>query len=269
MKQNLQDKIVVLTGASSGIGREMTKIFVQKYGAKVVGIGRNTQKLQSLQEELGEKFSYRAFDVSERNEWLAFAENLRLEKITPTLLINNAGVFPTFSRVEDTDAETLEKVLKTNFLSAVYGVDALKELIAKEGGIVNICSSAALCTVVGTSSYSASKAAMKAYTEALMLEEKDRYVGLIFPGTTATELFRNDEKTKNSALQIIAMSPKKMAKKIVKKIVKKRKRAIVGWDAKAMNWTAKLAPVWGLRLICKVMELSKSKVFKDVFKTEK
>ena len=107
---------------------------------------------------------------------------------------------------------------------------------------------------------------MKSYTEALALEERERYVGLIFPGTTSTELFRNDENTKNSALDLVAMSATKMARKILKKIDKKRKRAVVGWDAKAMNFTAKLAPVWGLRVICWVMRASKSKVFERVVK---
>ena len=139
-------------------------------------------------------------------------------------------------------------------------------LLGDKGGIVNICSSGALCTVMGTSAYSASKAAMKSYTEALALEERERYVGLIFPGTTSTELFRNDENTKNSALDLVAMSATKMARKILKKIDKKRKRAVVGWDAKAMNFTAKLAPVWGLRVICWVMRASKSKVFERVVK---
>ena len=265
MRMNLQGKTVILTGASSGIGREMAKLLALKHGASVLGIGRNIQRLQSLKEELGESFSYRAFDVSVRSEWLAFAKDLKNEGIEPALLINNAGMFPTFTKAQKLPTETLEKVLKTNFLSAVYAVEGLKELLGESGAIVNICSSAALCTVVGTSAYSASKSAMKAYTEALMLEEKGRYVGLIFPGTTATDLFRGDKKTENSGLQIIATSPQKMAKKIVKRIVKRRKRSIIGWDAKAMNLTAKLAPVWGLRLICWVMRISKSKVFEDVF----
>ena len=65
---------------------------------------------------------------------------------------------------------------------------------------------------------------------------------------------------------LVAMSAEKMSKKILKKIDKKRKRAVVGLDAKAMNLLAKLAPVWGLSLIAWVMKSSKSKVFDRVFK---
>ena len=161
--------------------------------------------------------------------------------------------------------------MQTNFYSVVYGTKALSPILKGDGkdraGIVNICSSGALCTVVGTSAYSASKAAVKAYTESLQLEEKGKkYVAVFYPGTTATELFRNDENTKNSALDLVAMSAEKMSRKILRKIDKKRKRAVVGFDAKTMNLLAKLAPVWGLNLIAWVMKTSKSKVFERVFK---
>lgn len=268
MKNYLLNKTVVLTGASSGIGKEMSKILVRTYGAKVIGVGRNEEKLLALKAELGEKFSHYAFDVSNKENWQNFAKNLQTAGVCPDLLINNAGAFPQFTRFSQAKAETVELILKNNFLSAVYGVETLTGVMGENGGIVNICSSSALCSVVGTSAYSASKSAMKGFSECLMLEETNRYVGIIYPGTTSTELFRNDENTKNSALDIVAMKPQKMAKKILKKIAKRKKRAIVGWDAKAMNLTAKLAPVWGLKFICFVMRKSKSKVFKEVFKEE-
>ena len=262
----LQGKTIVLTGASSGIGREMSKRLVRNYGAMVIGIGRNEDKLKALKTQLGDKFRYHAMDVSVKENWENFANTLKMEGAGIDLLINNAGVFPQFARVENMTSEEIEAVMTVNFYASVYAVECMFPLLGKTGGIVNICSSGSLCTVVGTSAYSASKSAMKGYTEALILEEKDRYVGLIYPGTTATELFRNDENTKNSALDLVAMSAEKMSKKILKKIDKKRKRAVVGLDAKAMNLLAKLAPVWGLSLIAWVMKSSKSKVFDRVFK---
>ena len=273
MRNWLRGKYVVLTGASGGIGRQLCKILIVKYGANVIGIGRSEEKMRSLKEELaqnGDKFSYGLFDVSERENWQSFALKLENENVTPILLINNAGAFPTFNKTLNTPVETMERIIKINYLSAVYAIDTLKDIIKGEGknkpAIVNIASSAALCTVAGTAAYSASKGALKGYTEALQMEEKGKkYVGIIYPGTTATELFRADENTKNSALDLIAMPAEKMAKKIARKIYKKRKRAVVGWDAKLMNITAKLAPVKGPSLICGVMKKSKSKVFSEVF----
>lgn len=273
MKNWLQDKTIVLTGASGGIGRQLCKLLVQKYGATVIGIGRSEEKMQSLCQELSafeNKFSYYLFDVSQRENWQNFKEELLQKGIDVHLLINNAGIFPSFQTVSNTSAETFEKVLQVNYLSSVYAVETLYSLLTGDKkdkpAIVNISSSAALCTVVGTAAYSASKAALKGYTEALQMEEKGKkYIGIVYPGTTATELFRSDENTKNSALDIVAMPADKMAKKIARRIVRKRKRNIVGWDAKLMNLTAKCMPVVGLSLIRGVMKASKSKVFKNVF----
>ncbi|MBO5240077.1 MAG: SDR family NAD(P)-dependent oxidoreductase [Clostridia bacterium] len=279
MKNWLQDKYVILSGASSGIGRELCKILIARFGAKVLGIGRNEEKMLSLKTELGENaehFDYTLFDVSKREEWEQLKERLVKQNIAPCLLINNAGSFPTFNTVLNTNPETFERIMQTNYFSIVYAVNALSPLLSGSGkntpAIVNIASSAALCTVAGTAAYSASKAAVKSYTEALAIEEKGKkYVGLICPGTTATDLFSSDEHTKNSALDIIAMPAHKMAKKIAKKILKRKRRAVVGWDAKLMNFTTKIMPVKGLFLIRGVMKASKSKVFTEVFdyKSEK
>lgn len=273
MRNWLKEKYVVLSGASGGIGRELCKILIDRYGANVIGIGRSEEKMLSLKTQLGEnahKFSYRLFDVEKRENWLDFKTWLIAEKISPVLLVNNAGAFPTFSKTLDTPVEKIEGILQTNYLSVVYAIDCLADLLAGDKkdkpAIVNVASSAALCTVVGTAAYTASKAALKGYTEALQMEEKGKkYIGIVYPGTTATELFREDSQTKNSALDYIAMPADKMAKKIARKIWKKKKRAVVGWDAKLMNWTAKIMPVKGLFLIRAVMKISKSKVFKNVF----
>lgn len=270
----LKDRYVVLSGASGGIGREVCKIFVKKYGAKVIGIGRNESKMQSLQAELGENFSYRLFDVCEKENWQAFAKWLQEENIAPVLLLNNAGAFPTFAKALDTPSQTTERIMQNNYFSIVYAVEAVAPLLKGDKkikpAIVNVASSAALCTVAGTGAYSASKAAVKSFTEALQMEEKGKmYIGLICPGTTATELFDGDEKTKNSALQKIAMPVEKMAKKIARKIYKRKKRAALGWDAKLMSGLARTMPTKGLFVVRGVLKASKSKVFSEVFKDER
>ena len=275
MRNWLQGKNIVLTGASSGIGRELTKLLIQKYGANVWGIGRKEEKMQSLKQELGDdckRFSYSLFDVSDKEAWQSFAHLLQESSYDVHVLINNAGVFPPFSKAENLTVEQVENVLKINFLATVYAINALSPLLKGDKKdkptIVNVSSSAALCTIVGTAAYSASKAALKGYTEALQLDTLgEKYVGIIYPGTTATDLFASDENTKNSALDVIAMPASKMAKKLARKILKKRKRAVLGWDAKLMNFTAKVAPITGLRIIRWVMKKSGSKVFTNVFKS--
>lgn len=276
MQNWLHDKYVLLTGASSGIGRELTKILIRKYGAKVLGIGRNEEKMRSLALELGEDasaFSYRLFDVSKKMAWESLACELTEKNIHPVLLVNNAGTFPPLQKMSATPSTLVENTLQTNFLSAVYAVEYISPLLQPSGkckpAIVNICSSAALCPVVGSAAYSASKSALKGFTETLQLEEKgEKYVGIFYPGTTATDLFRSDGNVQGSAMHVIAMSAEKMAQKVAKKIYKRKKRAVLGWDAKCMYFLAKWLPVKGPALIRKVMKISKSQAFRNVFKEE-
>ena len=274
MKNWLNNQTVILTGASGGIGKELCLLLVRKYGAKVIGIGRSEEKMRALQAELGDAFSYRLFDVGNQENWQRFKTELMEDGVKPVLLINNAGAFPSFLPVEKTPVETYENLMKTNFHATVYAVKEISPLLEANGkylpGIVNVASSASLCSIVGTSAYTATKCALKGFTEVLQLDEKGKkYIGAVYPGTTATELFRNDENTKNSALDKIAMPAQKMAKKIARRILKRKKRSVVGWDAKLMNFTAKIMPVKGPALIRWVMKKSKSKVFKEVFNENK
>ncbi|MBQ7831817.1 MAG: SDR family NAD(P)-dependent oxidoreductase [Clostridia bacterium] len=273
MRNWLYNQTVILSGASSGIGKELVKRLVCVYGAKVIGIARNEEKLLALKNELGERaasFSYHTFDVTDKTAWQDLRKTLEMENVRPILLINNAGVFPPLNRVAALSDAAFLKTLETNFLSVVHAVEVISPILLgtdkSKPAIVNVCSSAALCTLAGTAAYSASKSALKAYSEALQLEEKGKkYVGIVYPGTTATELFRADQNVQGSAMQKIAMSAEKMAKKIAKRILKRKKRSVIGFDAKLMSFAARLMPKTGPAIICKVMKSSKSKAFTDVF----
>ena len=111
MKNWLKNKWIVLSGASSGIGRELAKRLIIKYGAYVYGIGRSEEKMLSLKAELGENaehFAYALFDVGQKTAWQGFVETLRAQNIRPVLTVNNAGAFPSFGRFEDLGSETVE-----------------------------------------------------------------------------------------------------------------------------------------------------------------
>lgn len=277
MKNWLYKQTVILSGASGGIGKELAKLLITKYGATVIGIGRSEEKMLALQKELGDSasaFSYRLFDVAKKECWQAFAKELEEQNVRPTLLINNAGIFPALQKASVSPSSLAEKVIQTNYLSAVYAIEAISPLLVGNGkykpAIVNVSSSAALCTVVGAGYYAASKSALKGYTEALQLEEKGKkYIGVVYPGTTATDLFRDDTNVQNSAMGMIAMPASKMARKIAKRIIKRKKRSVLGFDAKFMSATARLMPVKGLAFIRWVMKISKSKAFNNVFDKNK
>ena len=118
MKNWLYNQTVILSGASSGIGKELVKRLICVYGAKIIGIARTEEKLRALQNELGEyadSFSYRAFDVTDKTAWLNLRAKLERENIKPILLLNNAGVFPPLSKLSKLNEETLRTTLEKAF----------------------------------------------------------------------------------------------------------------------------------------------------------
>ncbi len=263
----LKSKKIIITGASSGIGLEIAEILIKKYECFIIGTGRSLEKLEKAQKRLGENFIYFPFDVSFEGEWLKFASFLKEKQIIPNILINNAGVMPSFEKAETKKLDELTKTVSTDFLSAVYSVKYILPILKDSGdlknvGLVNISSSAALCPVPGQSAYAAAKSALKSYTEALACES-DFYVGLMLPGFCATDIFRATGINENEAALVrkFSMKSELCARKIVGAISKKRRRKIIGFDAKLMNFAYKIMPKTTPKLIGKILKKSNLELF--------
>lgn len=276
MKKNwLNGKTVVLTGASSGIGKEITKILIERFNCFVFGIARNEEKMLNLIEELGnkkEKFSYKLFDVSSKVNWEDFSNFLNNEKMQIDILINCAGILPNFDKFINYDLETIENIINVNFYSAVFAIKSLMPFLnqSEKPMILNVSSAAALCAIPGTSIYSASKSALKAVTEVLDAEtDRNMRVSLVCPGFTKTDLFRSQKhKTDRGLIHKISMPANKMARKIIRVIKKRCRRAVLGLDAKLMNVLYKFFPRSAGRICGKVLKSAKVQLFSDVFKNE-
>lgn len=265
---------VIITGASSGMGKGLAERLIRNHGCNVIGVARTESKLQAFKEELGcfgHKFTYYPFDVSVKENWDSFAKKLEEDGIEPDILINNAGILPKFNRFSKTSLDDVNHTMQINFFSSLYAIDAFLPVIlkSKTPGIVNIASSAALCSLAGTSIYSASKGALKSFTDAFREEHrKDCYVGLVCPGFTKTDIFRNQDKTSDSAmkaLNMVSTDCDKMVDLIEKGIWKKRGDMVFGMDAHAMNIGNKLLGTFCSRAASKVLEISKLSIFSEVF----
>lgn len=271
MKDNLlYNKTVIITGASSGIGRGITEKLIKEYNCTVLGIARSKEKMESLSEELeqyAEKFSYSLFDVSNKENWKNYHSYLTENGIKPDILINSAGILPEFKKAENFSVEEIERTMNINFYGAVYSMKELLPLILKSStpAVVNIDSSAAFMPLAGTSVYSASKAALKAFTEAAREELRGRcYVGLICPGFTKTDIFRSQNLTEEREQKIIntvSTSCDYAVKRIVKSIAKKRELTVIGTDAQFMKHIARIIPVKGGRMISTILKKSGFKLF--------
>ncbi len=264
----LNGKTCIVTGASGGMGAGIAAALIKKHGCNVIGIARNEFKMQRFIEELGpsyaEQFSYKLFDVSKRENWEEFAAELEENGTQIDVLINNAGILPKFKRFDRYDIDEIENAMNINFYSCVYSIKALLPMLleSENGAVINIDSSAALMSLAGTSVYSASKAAVKGFTESLREEFRGKlYVGLVCPGFTKTDIFRNQSTEGEKGQKIIDMISTDcdlMVKMIMFGIEHKQALQIHGLDAHAMSIFGKLLPVNGSRLFSAIMKLHRS-----------
>ena len=235
--------------------------------------------MRALVEELGERrryFSYFLFDVSVKENWIAFAEALEEQQVQPDILINNAGILPKFDKFLNYSLEEIDRAMQINFYSSVYSMNALLPTIMKSQtpGVVNIASSAALCSLAGTSVYSASKAALKSLTESIREECRGLcYVGLVCPGFTKTDIFSNQKKGDESdfsekALQMVSTSCERMVDNILNGIWKKKGNMVFGLDARLMNDTTKVFGTLIPLLSSSVIRMAHLQMFGDVFEDD-
>lgn len=171
-----------------------------------------------------------------------------------------------FEKFETESIEDAKRVFETNFYSHVYSYKLFCEDLKKsKGALFAISSSSALCPIVGQAVYSASKAAIKNFTEAIKVEhKKDFFVGIIYPGYVRTDLFR-EQKEMSKLVLSFSMKADKMAKKIVRAVIHKKSRSVLGADAVLMKGLYKFFPRSTPKTISDVLEISKDKMFDKVY----
>lgn len=269
-------KTVVVSGASSGIGKGIVKKLIEEHHCTVIGIARNEKKMLELVEELGnrkDRFSYSLFDVSVKENWESFAAKIKKSGVIPDMIINNAGILPRFDKFLNYSLDEIEKYMQINFFASIYSMQTMLPLIfnSSSAALVNVASSAALCSLAGTSIYSASKAALKSMTDAVREEYKGQlYVGLICPGFTKTNIFSNQKRSVKSGggekvIQAVSTDCDKMVEMILKGIEKKKKDMVFGIDARFMHYGTKVNGPFVSSVSSTAMKISGLELFDDVF----
>ena len=169
--------------------------------------------------------------------------------------------------------EEIDESINIDFYSAAYSSKIMLPLLLKSEtpAIVNVASSAALMALGGTSMYSASKAAVKGLTEAMREELRgEAYIGLVCPGFTKTDIFRNQGETNGMDLINMVSTPcHKAVNTILKGILRKKSYIVVGFDGNAMGRFNRLMPVQGSRLFSSVIKAFKIDLFASTFGYEK
>ncbi len=264
------NKTAVISGASSGLGYELSKLLCAKYGCRVIGLARREDRLQNVREELGENFLPFVCDVTSGEDRQRLFDFVTENGIKPDILINNAGILPEFSCFTPESTAEFERVMELNFHSHVKMCALFLPLLleSESGAIVNVASSAALATLPGTAAYSASKSALLAFTESLSLEYgKSLFVAAVCPGMTATELFNSHDGS--SIIGKFAPSAEKTAKKIVRRLKRGRKMIVTGADAHLMSVLRRIFGRGALKLFAFFIKTVKMPMFKHTFYKER
>lgn len=261
------NKVVVITGGSSGIGKALAREF-GKRGSKVVITGRQVENLQAAAIELKSEnipvFAFVGDVVSPQDNARLVEETIRhFGRID--ILINNAGVSMNALFLE-LDMEVIRRVMEINFFGTVDLTKAcLPEIIKNKGSIAGISSVAGFRGLPGRTGYSASKFALNGFLEALRTELREQGVHVLTacPGYTSSNI-RKSALTKDGRVQAESprdeekmMSAEECAAHIYKAIEKRKALLILTMKGKLAIWMNRFFPTLTDRLVAKEIEKEK------------
>jgi NADP-dependent 3-hydroxy acid dehydrogenase YdfG len=220
---NIQDKVVIITGASSGIGEATAKELASK-GAQLVLAARREDRLKKLQEEIqknGGQAIYKVTDVASHEQMEELAEYALTEFGKIDVMVNNAGVMP-LSPVYQKKINEWDSMIDINIKGVLYGIAAVLPSMRerKEGHIINVSSIAGHLVFHASAVYSGTKFAVRAITEGLRKEEAPNNIRttIISPGTISTELLESisDLELKSEIVEVskIGIEPASIARAI-------------------------------------------------------
>ena len=189
---NIENKVVIITGASSGIG-EATARLLAKNGAKVVLGARRSDRLEAIVKDIHAEngiAEYQTLDVTQRSQMAEIGQFAQNKFNRVDVLINNAGVMP-LSNLDQLKVEEWDCTIDVNIKGVLYGIAAVLPIMKaqKAGQIINLSSIGGHAVYPTAAVYCATKFAVRAISEGLRQEVGgDLRVTVISPGTTESEL---------------------------------------------------------------------------------
>ncbi len=260
----LQGRVAAVTGAASGIGRELAVLLAKK-GADVaisdvdeVGLAETAELAKKAGS--GVTVTSQRLDVADRDAVHAWADQVVADHGKVNLVVNNAGV-ALGATVDGMSYEDFDWLIGINFQGVVSGTKAFLPHLkaAGEGHIVNISSVFGLMGIPSQSAYNAAKFAVRGFTEALRVELDIEQCGVsastVHPGGIKTNIAKNarmddsisdigqdTDSAINEFEKLFITTPKRAAKVIVRGVEKDKRRILIGPDAWAISLVSKLPP---------------------------
>ncbi|MFI8748197.1 SDR family NAD(P)-dependent oxidoreductase [Pseudomonas sp. NPDC077186] len=251
-----ENKVVVITGAGSGIGRALA-VQLAEAGARLALSDINEADLQDTLQQLAPGTDARAYrvDVAARDQMFAHSDEVLRDFGAVHYLINNAGATLVGS-VANTDIDEYEWLLNINLYGVLYGTKAFLPIMQRqdEGCIVNISSIFGLFAYPCQSAYNISKFAVRGLTECLWQELRGTGVRAVcvHPGGIKTNIERAGRRVKlagdvegafaDRAEKLLVTPPEKCAAEIIDGLRKRRKRILTGHLSRTTHWLVRLLP---------------------------
>lgn len=243
----LKDKTVIITGASSGIGKASALEFA-KHKANVILVARKIDRLKKLEKQMLSKFNIKTMsyqcDVSDKLQVSNLKKTVLDNFDSVDILVNNAG-YAVHGSVYKQSIEEIEQQMQTNYFGMVYCVkNFIPKMIDQQSGhIVNVASVAASFGLPGIAPYCASKFAMLGFSEGLKFELQDKGVGVtvVSPIMVKTNFFEHPS-FKNKPRSKFSLCPETVAKAIIKACYSSKLEIVVPSLVRSVIWAKHTIP---------------------------
>lgn len=217
---------VLITGASSGLGRALSLKFCGSEGYRVIGIGRNKEALEKVRESCKENFDFLVADLSQPYSIKSVREFVSEQVKHLEILVNNAG-FGLYKGILQMTADEIIEMVNVNFVAPILLIKELLPFMTKNAVVVNIISGGVFVLMTKLPLYGATKMALHYASESLKKELQAREIHLlsVYPGVIETEFHVRAGGSSN----IKGLKPEKIAQTIYNGIMKRKKSIYVPW----------------------------------------
>lgn len=191
---SVKNKLVLITGATSGIGEACAEIYAEN-GADLILTGRRAERLENIKQKLEKLYNIKVytytFDITDKKSVEDFGNSLKANGLTPYIFINNAGLAKGMGTLQDGNIEDWDIMIDTNIKGLLYASKAVLPLMIEknEGSVINLGSIAGSQVYPGGNVYNATKHAVRALNQAMNFDllNTNIRVSSIEPGAVKTE----------------------------------------------------------------------------------